>query len=131
MSKMDALCDAAYYHRDRAEQNALKTLSTTKLGHTITRDGGLPPLVGTITVDASEGLEVLARQVAAHTGVTMDRQLWLRIDSLARRAILHLKHWHSKTTDQRSTELRSGFPEGKSGLAAGQSKQTEMTQYTV
>ncbi|KAG5182858.1 hypothetical protein JKP88DRAFT_272828 [Tribonema minus] len=103
--------DGAYFHLDKGEEDARKTLATAALGYTVTRyrDGRLLPVEGAtnFAVDASEGLESLAMQVTAHHGVTMDRQLWLRIDSLARRAILHCKQKYATT------------------------KQTAMTQYTV
>jgi hypothetical protein len=84
--------DDWYYHNERASDDTRKTEALSQLGYTVIRfRDDLPDITGAInyTVYTSGSLEDIVAQVCAHVDSEFTRQLWIRVDSLARRAMLY------------------------------------------
>jgi hypothetical protein len=84
--------DGWYYHHEQTLEDMRKTEALSTLGYTVVRfRDELPDIAGAInySVHASDSLEDLVAQVFAHLGSEFTRAAWLRVDSLARRAILY------------------------------------------
>lgn len=106
--------DGRYYHgADVFTHDSDKTAHLNSLGYTVTRyrDGNIADVPGctNVRVDSTLGLENLAKQIAQHHGydisnISVWKNLWISIDSLARRSILQFQQRNAKVKQRSVTD---------------------------